>query len=106
MTIEHHGTTAVITQFKTGLIEFSKKFTLLYERFKSKDVIIYLTNTSVGSLDDLSSLAAKHSISQRCFVIVSADLNQEDFENLIIIPTIQEAHDFIDMEVMQRDLGL
>ena len=106
MTIKQHGTTAVIIQDKTSLIEFSMKFLVLYERFKSEDVIIYLTDTSVGYLDDLSSLAAKHSISQRCFVIVSADLNQEDFENLIIIQTPQEAHDFIDMEVMQRDLGL
>jgi|TARA_B110000967_G_scaffold120557_1_gene123198 hypothetical protein len=106
MIIEHHNKTTIITQDKTSLKEFSKKLTLLYERFKAEDVIIYLINTSVGSMEDLISLAVKHSILQYCFVIVSTDLNQEDFENLIIIPTIQEAHDFIDMEVMQRDLGL
>ena len=33
-------------------------------------------------------------------------LRNESFENLIIIPTLQEAHDFIEMEVMQRDLGI
>ena len=106
MTINHHGSTAVITQDKTSLIEFSKKFGVLYERFKSEDLIIHLIDVSVGSFEDLVSLAAKHSISKHCFVIVNADLNQEDFENLIIIPTLQEAHDFIEMEVMQRDLGI
>jgi|TARA_B110000879_G_scaffold175193_1_gene228385 hypothetical protein len=106
MTIENHGTTAVITQDKTSLIEFSKKFFVLYERFKSEDVIIHLIDTSVGSIEDFSSLVRKHTSAKRCFVIVNVDLNQEDFENLIIIPTLQEAHDFIEMEVMQRDLGL
>ena len=71
-----------------------------------EDVIIHLIDTSVGSIEDFSSLVRKHTSAKRCFVIVNVDLNQEDFENLIIIPTLQEAHDFIEMEVMQRDLGL
>ena len=39
-----------ITQDKTSLIEFSKKFGVLYERFKSEDLIIHLIDVSVGSL--------------------------------------------------------
>lgn len=106
MTIEHHGTTAVITQDKTSLIELLNKFSVLYERFKSEDVIIHLIDTSVGDIEDFSSLASKHNSAKLSFVVVNADLNQEHFENLIIIPSLQEAHDFIEMEVMQRDLGL
>ena len=34
MTIEQHNSTAIITQEKTSLSEFSKKFSVLHERFK------------------------------------------------------------------------
>ena len=89
MTINHHGSTAVITQDKTSLIEFSKKFGVLYERFKSEDLIIHLIDVSVGSLGDLVSLAAKHSISKHCFVIVNADLNPVSYTHLTL-PTNRE----------------
>jgi hypothetical protein len=38
--------------------------------------------------------------------VVSPQLNQNDFEDdFIVVPTLQEAHDYIEMELIQRDLG-
>ena len=42
MIIEHHNSTAIITQEKTSLTEFSTKFSVLYERFKEDDVVLNL----------------------------------------------------------------
>ena len=106
MKIDSHGKSVVITQDKLSLIEFCKKFLVLYERFKSEDIIIHLTDSSLGSLECFSDLVSKHIIAKHCFVVVSIELNQEDFENFIIIPTLHEAHDFMEMELMQRELGL
>jgi hypothetical protein len=99
MTIEQFGTTAVVTQNKTSLKELSNNLSALYDRLKSQDDI------SSGSVEYFSTIINNHSIANRCFIIVNTELNQENFENYIIIPTLQEAYDYIDMEVMQRELG-
>ena len=40
-------------------------------------------------------------------MIVSPHLNQNDFEDdFIIVPTLQEAYDFIEMDLLSRDLGI
>lgn len=106
MTIEQYGTTAVVTQKKTNLIELSKKLLVVYERLKLQDIILHLKDTTSGSIESFSTLVSNHSTANRCFVFVCTELNQEHFENFIIIPTLQEAYDYIDMEVMQRNLGL
>lgn len=106
MTIEQFGTTAVVTQNKTSLKELSNNLSALYERLKSQDVILHLKDISSGSVEYFSTIINNHSIANRCFIIVNTELNQEHFENFIIIPTLQEAYDYIDMEVMQRELGL
>jgi hypothetical protein len=106
MIIDHKDATAVITQEKTTLKEFSKKLSLLYERFKSDDIIVHLNDTTTADVHFISPLASKHLTAKRCFIVVSSELNPDDFNDLIIVPTVQEAHDFIKMEVIQRDLGL
>ncbi|MBT4915611.1 MAG: hypothetical protein HON66_02175 [Formosa sp.] len=106
MTIEQNGTTAVVTQNKTNLIELSKELSGLYDQLKSQDIILHLKDTTSGSIEYFSSLVNNHFTANRCFIFVSAELNQEHFENFIIIPTLQEAYDYIEMEAMQRNLGL
>ena len=107
MTIEHHNSIAVITQKKTSLTEFSTKFSLLYERFKVDDIVLNLKDTSIGSLDLLIAISKKHRLLNHSFVIVSPHLNQNDFEDdFIIVPTLQEAYDFIEMDLLSRDLGI
>ena len=106
MIIEQHNSTAIITQEKTTLTEFSKKLTVLHERFKETDIILHLKDSTMDSIDALVSLSEMHRQLNQSFVVVSTQLNQDDFEdNFTIVPTLQEAHDYIEMELMQRDLG-
>ena len=38
--------------------------------------------------------------------MVTTQLNQDDFEDdFIVVPTLQEATDYIEMELITRDLG-
>ena len=40
------------------------------------------------------------------FVVLNSSVNADDFdENLNIVPTLQEAYDYIEMEAMERELG-
>ena len=107
MTIEQQQSTAIITQEKTSLSEFSKKFSVLYERFKEGNVILQLNDAHSDSMDVLVSLSKTHRKLNHSFVVVSAQLNQDDFEDdFTVVPTLQEAHDYIEMEQMERDLGI
>ena len=39
--------------------------------------------------------------------MVTTQLNQDDFEDdFIIVPTLQEAKDFIEIDLLSRDLGI
>ena len=106
MTIEQHNSTTIIIQDKTTISEFSTKLSVLHERFKDSDLIVQLKNATTTSLDSLISLSSTHRLLNRSFVIVSSQLNQDDFEDdFIVVPTLQEAHDYIEMELIQRDLG-
>ena len=107
MTIEQQHSTAIITQEKTSLSEFSKKFAVLYERFKDNNVVLQLNNANTATMDVLVSLSETHRQLNHSFVVVSTQLNQDDFEDdFTVVPTLQEAHDYIEMEQMERDLGI
>lgn len=106
MVIELHQSTAIITQDKTNLSEFIKKFSVLHERFKENDIILQLKNTSILFIDEFVSISEMHRQLNHSFVVVYSQLNQDDFEDdFIVVPTLQEAHDYIEMERIQRDLG-
>ena len=106
MIINQHNSTAIITQEKTTLSEFLKKFTVLHERFIEQDVILHLTDTTIDSMDVLVSLSKTHCQSNHSFVVVSTQLDPDDFEDdFSVVPTLKEAHDYVEMELMQRDLG-
>ena len=106
MVIELHNLTAIITQDKTSLSEFITKFSVLHERFKENDVILQLKDTSISSIGELVSISEMHRQLNHSFVVVNSQLNQDDFEDdFIVVPTLQEAHDYIEMERIQRDLG-
>jgi len=106
MIINQHNSTVIITQDKTSFSEFLKKFSVLHERFKTNDVILVLKDTSSDSIDQLVTLSHTHRHLNYSFVVVTTQLNQDEYEDdLIIVPSLQEAYDYIEMELMQRDLG-
>ena len=79
MIIEQQNSTAVISQDKTSISEFIKKFSVLHERFKENDVILHLKDPSKFSFDLLISISKTHRQSNYSLVI---DINKsnENFE--------------------------
>ena len=110
MIISQNGNISIITQEKATLIELVKKIQVLYPKFKNNNIIVNLT--SLGPIDknqviEFLQLSNNHRQEQHSFVIVSNKIQLEDsLDNLIIVPTLQEAYDMIEMEDMERDLGL
>lgn len=109
MIIDQDGNISIITQEKATVVELVKKIQALYPKFKNDNIIVSLTTLSHISLQDVIEfldLSNMHRASKHSFVIVTDKTNfDETPDELIVVPTIQEAYDIIEMEEMERDLG-
>ncbi|XMO86336.1 ribonuclease Z [Algibacter sp. AS12] len=110
MIFDQDGNTVIITQEKVSLIELVKKLQTLYPKYKNNNIIVALTSLDKLTKDDIVEfldLSNTHKTAKHSFVIVSNKIDIDAVpDELVVAPTILEAHDIIEMEVMERDLGL
>ncbi|MDR0227953.1 MAG: ribonuclease Z [Flavobacteriaceae bacterium] len=112
MKVKEKGHTLIITANEETLQEFIEKLTQQYESsFKEANLIIDLTTASFAmnenEIEQFASIAIPHMEEEnKSFVLVieGIDFNEYD-EDLIVVPTLQEAIDLIEMDEIQRDLG-
>lgn len=109
MILNQNGNISIITQEKATPIELVKKIQDVYSKLKNDNIILNLTSLNKLSLQDVLEfleLSNSHRKSKHSFVIVSdkIDLDQTPDE-IVVVPTLQEAYDIIEMEEMERDLG-
>lgn len=75
----------------------------------SHHIVLNLANATLVASDFnlFSKLQKEHRKRKKSFVMLApqADFNAID-ENLLVVPTVQEALDIIEMEEIERDLGL
>jgi hypothetical protein len=109
MLIDKVENSTIITQEKLSIIELVKKLNAIYSEFANDNLIINLTSlVKLTHKDFIEFLQVSntHREAKHSFVIVSSTIDiDETPEDLIIVPTLQEAHDIIEMEEMERDLG-
>jgi hypothetical protein len=110
MIIDQEGTISIITQEKATIVELVKKIQTLYPKFKNNNIIValsYLNKLGLQDIVEFLDLSNTHRATKHSFIIVSdkIDLNIVPDE-ILVVPTIQEAYDIIEMEEMERDLGL
>ena len=110
MILDKQDNTTVITQEKVSVVELVKKLDVLYDRFKNDNVIICLTSLKPIPLEDIVEflkVSNTHRRANNSFVIVTDKVDTDEMpDELIVVPTLQEAYDIIEMEEMERDLGL
>ena len=109
MIFDRDGNTSIITQERATIVELAKKLQILYNRFKNDNIIINLTSLRFLSTRDVIEflqLSNMHRSAKHSFVMVSDKIDLDDIpEELVIVPTLQEAYDIIEMEDIERDLG-
>lgn len=109
MIFDSNETTTIITQEKESVVEMVKKLEVLYERFKNDNVIVSLTsltNIPLENIVEFLQISNKHRKAKHSFIIVSDKVNLDDIpDEIIVVPTMQEAYDIIEMEEIERDLG-
>ncbi len=110
MIFDKDGNTSIITQEKVSIIELVKKMHVLYERFKNDNIVICLNSLKpipVSDIVEFLQISNLHRKSGQSFVIVSNMVNLNEMpDEIVVVPTLQEARDIIEMEEMERDLGI
>ena len=109
MIFDKQGITTTITRESVSLDIFLARLKDAYKKLRHDNLIINLFSLKELTAEDMHlflEISNAHRKKKRSFVIVTNKLAYEHVpDELIVVPTIQEAHDIIEMEEIERDLG-
>lgn len=109
MKVEQKGHTTIIKDTESSFEVFLQKLTEQYNSYKSVNLIIDITHDKSFEISDLkqfSDLVKAHKKNKKSFVVVASDIDFNKVPTSInTVPSLLEAHDIIEMEEIERDLG-
>lgn len=109
MKVEQKGHTTIIKDTVGQTADFLMKITHEHNTYKNSNLILDLTHDKNLSLEDVKSFAELiklHKKQKKSIVLVADSVNFNAVpKNIILVPTLLEAHDIIEMEEIERDLG-
>ncbi|MEO5776165.1 MAG: ribonuclease Z [Flavobacterium sp.] len=109
MKVEQKGHTTTIRNTQGNTAEFYQKLYQEYNSFKSQNLIVDLSLDKGLTMDDVklfSDLIKTHAKAKKSIVLVTNSVNFNAVpKSITVVPTILEAHDIIEMEEIERDLG-
>ena len=92
-----------------SLTEFSSELTKHHHNIVDENVVVYLiqfTNINTKDLLGFLEISNLHKTKKKSFVLVNDAVGIDELpDELIVVPTLQEAEDMIQMDEIQRDLG-
>jgi len=99
----------VLTQEKASIPDLVKEINKSYNKISSDNIIVNLATleeVNSGDVLEFLQISNKHLKSKHSFVIVTDSIELDEIpEEIIVVPTLQEAFDIIEMEEIERDLG-
>lgn len=108
MKVKEKGNRVVIKKSSESIEEFANKVTEQYHSFIDQNIVIDLYDEEEvrpSTLIPFEELAQQHISQRKSFVIVASVDFDEMEDAMIVVPTLQEAFDIIEMEEIERDLG-
>ena len=110
MIIDKDENITIITQEKLSVTALVKAIESSYDKFKNHHIIVSLTSIKSISLQDIIEflrVSNAHRSDNKSFVIITDEVNLDEMpDELVVVPTMQEAYDIIEMEDIERDLGI
>jgi hypothetical protein len=109
MKVEQKGHTVTIKDTQGDLDSFRLKLTNEYKSFQKHNIIIDIRmykSLSVKDIESFLPLSKNHRKAKKSLIIVTSepDFNAVS-DKLAVVRSLQEAHDIIEMEEIERDLG-
>lgn len=109
MKVEQKGHTTIIKDTLGQTAAFLTKLTHEYNSYKNSNLILDLTHDKHLKMEDVKAfteLIKGHKKLKKSIVLVSDNVNFNAVpKNITLVPTLLEAHDIIEMEEIERDLG-
>lgn len=109
MKVETKGHTTTIKDTEGNILMFLQKVISQYNSFKDYNLILDVTHdktADVKSIKLFADLSKKHKKLKKSFVIVAENIDFNEVpSSILVVPTLLEANDMIDMEEIERDLG-
>ena len=99
----------LIADEKDNMCGFADFLSRIFDQFESQNLVIDLSKYTEANLQDLLcflELSNSHRATKRSFVIVNHSLPADEIPvEHVVVPTLQEAEDVVQMEEIERDLG-
>jgi hypothetical protein len=109
MKVDKKGHTTCIKDTQGDLVSFLNKVTHEYKTFEKQNIIIDIQAYKTLSVQEINSflpLSKTHKKAKKSFVIVTSEIDFNAVsDKLAVVRSLQEAHDIIEMEEIERDLG-
>lgn len=109
MKVDQKTHTITIKDTQGDFTSFLMKVTHQYKTFEKHNLIIdllFYKDLSTSNIKLFLPLSKQHKKSKKSFVIVASDFDYNAVpDKLTVVPSILEAHDIIEMEEIERELG-
>ncbi|HBI00217.1 MAG TPA: ribonuclease Z [Flavobacterium sp.] len=109
MKVDQKGHTTILKNTQGDCEAFLEKVTTQHNSFKNQNLILDMSMDKEVKLKQIklfSDLSKTHKKGKKSFVMVVQDIDFNDVPTkLTVVPTLLEAHDIIEMEEIERDLG-
>jgi hypothetical protein len=103
------GHTTVLKDTQGDIQLFLDNITNQHESYKNQNLILDLTldkSTTIQSIKAFTELSKMHCKGKKSFVIVAENIDFNAVpKSLVVVPSVLEAQDIIDMDEIERDLG-
>nr|WP_298997856.1 ribonuclease Z [uncultured Allomuricauda sp.] len=110
MIFDKEGTITIVFQEKITISTFLENLNKAYPKLEHDNIIVNLfsfKSLTSGDILEFLQLSQKHKQGGKSFVLVSNKISFDELpDNITVVPTIQEAKDIIEMEEIERDLGI
>ncbi len=109
MKVDQKGHTTIIKDTEGNSNVFLQKITDQYNSFKTANLILDITQDKtidLAAIKLFEDLSKKHKKGKKSFILVAEGIDFNEVpDSILLVPTVLEAHDIIEMEEIERDLG-
>ena len=109
MKVDHKGHSVFIYDTQNDVTVFLEKVTAQYNSFSSYNIVLDLSKNANVLLQDIKlfdALSKTHKNAKKSFVLVAVNIDYNKISaKITVVPSLQEAHDIIEIEEIERDLG-
>lgn len=109
MKVDQKGHTTIIKDTQNNVAAFVEKLTNEYHAFQNQNLILDVSQDKAISNADLAyfkDLAKNHKKAKKSMIVVTDSVDFNKVPNYLnVVPSVLEAHDMIEMDEIERDLG-